>query len=85
VLLIPGLFETIQREFKTVITGQTTIAALLNSLQIGFRSLAVQKRTSEIWNILGAVKTQFGKFGDVLDAVKKKLESASDELSRVCL
>ncbi len=72
-----GLVETIQRDFRVVIAGPTTFAALLNSLQMGFRTLAIQKRSSEVWKILGAVKAEFGKFGDVLDNVKKKLDQAS--------
>jgi DNA recombination protein RmuC len=75
-----GLVETIQRECRVVIAGPTTIAALLNSLQMGFRSLAIQKRSSEVWKLLGAVKTEFGKFGDVLDGVKKKLEQATNTM-----
>ena len=82
VLRIPNLFETIQNTFKVTIAGPTTISAFLNSLQMGFRSLAVEKRTSEIWNVLGAVRTEFGKFGDILDATKKKLDQASAELEK---
>ncbi|MDR2210483.1 MAG: DNA recombination protein RmuC [Spirochaetaceae bacterium] len=82
VLRIPSLFENIQNEFKITITGPTTISAFLNSLQMGFRSLAVERRTSEIWDLLGAVKTQFGKFAEVLEAAKKKLDSASEELAK---
>jgi DNA recombination protein RmuC len=82
VLRIPSLFESIQTEHKVTITGPTTISAFLNSLQMGFRSLAVEKRTSEIWELLGAVKTQFGKFADVIEAARKKLDSASEELAK---
>jgi DNA recombination protein RmuC len=82
VLRIPGILENIQNKFKITIAGPTTMSAILNSLQMGFRTLAVEKRTSEIWNILGAVRTEFGKFGDVLDATKKKLDQASDELAK---
>ena len=82
VLRIPSLFEGIQTEHKVTITGPTTISAFLNSLQMGFRSLAVERRTSEIWELLGAVKTQFGKFADVIEAAKKKLDSASEELAK---
>jgi len=82
VLRIPGLFETIQNTYKVTITGPTTISAFLNSLQMGFRSLAVEKRTNEIWNVLAAVRTEFGKFGDILDATKKKLDQASAELEK---
>jgi DNA recombination protein RmuC len=64
------------------ITGPTTISAFLNSLQMGFRSLAVEKRTSEIWSVLGAVRTEFGKFSEILDATKKKIDQASAELEK---
>lgn len=80
VLRIPGLFEYIQREYKVTISGPTTISAFLNSLQMGFRTLAVEKRTSEIWDLLGAVRTEFGKFGDVLQKTKDRLEAASKEI-----
>jgi len=82
VLRIPGLFETIQNKYKVSITGPTTISAFLNSLQMGFRSLAVEKRTSEIWNLLGAVRTEFVKFGDVLQKTKEKIDSASKEIDK---
>ncbi|UGB37798.1 DNA recombination protein RmuC [Frateuria soli] len=72
----PGLFELLQREHRVVVAGPTTLSALLNSLQMGFRTLAIAQRSSEVWNILGAVKTEFGKFGDVLEKVKKKLDEA---------
>lgn len=80
VLRIPGLFESIQRDYKITITGPTTISAFLSSLQMGFRSLAVEKRTSEIWQLLGAVKTEFGKFGEVLEKTKQRLDAASKEI-----
>nr|WP_315442721.1 DNA recombination protein RmuC [uncultured Treponema sp.] len=80
VLRINGLFETLQREHKITIAGPTTISAFLSSLQMGFRSLAVEKRTSEIWELLGAVRTEFGKFGAVLKKTKDKLEQASKEI-----
>jgi len=80
VLRIPGLLESIQRDFKISITGPTTLAAFLNTLQMGFRSLAVEKRTSEIWELLGAVRTEFGKFGEILEKTKIKLEQASREI-----
>lgn len=72
----PGLFENLQRDHRITVAGPTTLSALLNSLQMGFRTLAIAKRSSEVWSILGAVKTEFGKFGDVLDKVKKKLDEA---------
>ncbi|MDR3303545.1 MAG: DNA recombination protein RmuC [Treponema sp.] len=82
VLRIPNLFRSVQDEFKITITGPTTVSAFLSSLQMGFRSLAVEKRTSEIWELLGAVRTEFGKFGDVLEKTKEKLESASKEIDK---
>ena len=76
----PGLFESLQREQRITIAGPTTLAALLNSLQMGFRTLAIQQRSSEVWQLLGAVKNEFGKFGGVLDTVRKKLEEAGKHL-----
>ena len=76
----PALFETIQREMHVIITGPTTLAAILNSLQLGFRSLAIEKRSSEVWRILGAVKTEFGKFGGYLEKTKRKIEEAHKSL-----
>lgn len=72
----PGLFESLQREQRVTVAGPTTLSALLNSLQMGFRTLAIQKRSSEVWQLLGAVKNEFGKFGDVLKVVRKKLDEA---------
>jgi DNA recombination protein RmuC len=78
VLRTPGLFETIQRECKIIITGPTTLSALLSSLQMGFRTLAIEKRSSEVWQLLAAVKTEFGTFGGILDKTQKKLQEASN-------
>jgi DNA recombination protein RmuC len=78
----PGLCDDIQREWRVTVAGPTTLTALLNSLQMGFRTLAIQKRSSEVWEVLGAVKTEFGKFGPVLDKVKKKLEEASNTIDQ---
>jgi DNA recombination protein RmuC len=80
-----GLVEQVQRECRVVFAGPTTLAALLNSLQMGFRTLAIQERSSEVWNLLAAVKTEFGKFGGVLDGVKKKLQEASNKIDEVDL
>ena len=77
-----GLTEVIQRECRVVIAGPTTLWSILNSLQIGFRTLAIQKRSSEVWNLLAAVKTEWTKYGDVLDAVQKKLHQASDTIEK---
>jgi DNA recombination protein RmuC len=78
VLRTPGLFESIQRECKIIITGPTTLSALLNSLQMGFRTLVIEKRSSEVWQLLGAVKTEFGIFGGILEKTQKKLQEASN-------
>ena len=71
-----GLVERLQREYRIVVAGPTTLAALLNSLRIGFRTLAIEQRSSEVWKVLAAVKTEFGRFGDVLTKVKRQLETA---------
>jgi DNA recombination protein RmuC len=77
-----GLTEAIQRDCRVVIAGPTTLWSILNSLQMGFRTLAIQKRSSEVWNLLAAVKTEWTKYGDVLDAVQKKLHQASDTIEK---
>lgn len=78
-----ALVETLQKEWKIVVTGPTTLGAILNSLQMGFRTLAIQRRTSEVWSVLGAVKTEFGKFGGLLAKVQKSLQNAGDQLEEV--
>lgn len=78
-----ALVELLQKEYKIVVTGPTTLGAILNSLQMGFRTLAIQKRTSEVWTVLGAVKTEFGKFGGMLEKVQKNLQTAGDQLEEV--
>ena len=78
-----SLVETLQKEYKIVVTGPTTLGAILNSLQMGFRTLAIQKRTGEVWTVLGAVKTEFSKFGGLLEKVQKNLQSAGDQLEEV--
>lgn len=83
VLRDPALFETLQRKYKITVTGPTTLAALLNSLQMGFRTLAVQKRSSEVWDILKAVKFEFNKFSETLTQVQKQLTTASGTLNRL--
>ena len=80
VLRTPGLFELLQKDYKITITGPTTLSALLNSLQMGFRTLAIEKRSSEVWDILGVVKTEFGQFGTILDRTKKKLQEAANTI-----
>lgn len=81
ILRIPGLFETIQREYHVTITGPTTVSAFLNSLQMGFRTLAIEQRTDEVWRLLEVVHSEFSKFGDILEKTREKLESATKELS----
>jgi DNA recombination protein RmuC len=80
VLRFSGLFETLQREYRVIPVGPTTLAAILNSLQMGFRTLAIEKRSSEVWTLLGVVKTQFGKFGDLLDKTRQKLDEAGKSI-----
>jgi DNA recombination protein RmuC len=71
----PGLFESIQKDYRVMLAGPTTVLALLNSLQMGFRTLAIEKRASEVWNLLGAVKTEFGRFGDLLSKTQNQLKT----------
>lgn len=79
----PGLAETLQREQRVTLAGPTTIAAFLNSLQLGFRTLAIEKRAAEVWQVLGQVKTEFGKFGETIEAAKKKLDAARNQFDGV--
>ncbi len=78
----PGLMEALQREHKVTLAGPTTLLATLTSLQMGFRTLALEQRSAEVWDVLGAVKTEFGKFGDVLVKTKKKLDEASNSIEQ---
>ena len=80
ILRQPDLVQTISQEFRVVVAGPTTLSAILTSLRQGFRTLAIEKRASEVWQVLAAVKTEFGKFGEVLDKVKKHLQSASNTI-----
>ncbi len=80
VLRRPGLMEQLQREYRVTLAGPTTLMAMLNSLQMGFRTLALEKRSSEVWQVLGAVKTEFGKFGDVLAKVKSQTQTVLNTL-----
>jgi DNA recombination protein RmuC len=82
VLRRPGLTEALNRELRVVIAGPTTLFAMLNSLQMGFRTLALEKRSAEVWQVLGAVKTEFGKFGEVLATLKKQLATASNTIEQ---
>lgn len=83
VLREPGLAQYLQQEYKVIVTGPTTLSAILNSLQMGFRTLAIQKRSSEVWQVLGAVKTEFGKFSMLLERTQKKLNEANSELDKL--
>ena len=76
----PGLVEVLQRDHRVTLAGPTTLLAMLNSLQMGFRTLALEKRSSEVWKVLGAVKTEFGRFGEVLAKTRKKLEEATNTI-----
>lgn len=78
-----GLVEILQRDYKICIAGPTTMAALLNSLQMGFKTLAIQKRSGEVWEVLGAVKTEFNKFGDVLASAQQRMQQANNELDKL--
>jgi DNA recombination protein RmuC len=81
----PGVVDSIQRESRVIITGPTTLLALLNSLRMGFRTLAIQKRSSEVWKTLGEVKAEFGKYGAVIEKVQKKLQEASSTIDEVAI
>src|SRR5574343_1208557 len=78
----PGLAETLQRDWRITLAGPTTLAAMLNSLQMGFRTLAIEQRSAEVWAVLGAVKTEFGKFGEALAHTRKKLDEASNSIAK---
>jgi len=80
VLRQPGMVDKLQQSYRIVVAGPTTLSAILNSLRMGFRTLAIEKRSSEVWTILSAVKTEFGKFGGVLDKVKRQLNAASNTI-----
>lgn len=78
-----SLLEQLQRDYKVIVTGPTTLAAILNSLQMGFRTLAIQKRSSEVWKVLGAVKTEFEKFGGMLEKAQKNIQTANNQIEEV--
>lgn len=80
---IPGMVEALQNDFRVVVAGPTTLSAMLNSLRLGFRTLAIEKRSSEVWNILSAVKTEFRKFGDIVDATHKSIDNAAKKFSEI--
>ena len=78
----PGLVESLQREQRISLAGPTTLAAMLNSLQMGFRTLAIEQRSAEVWALLGAVKSEFGKFGEALAHTRKKLDEAASSIGK---
>ena len=82
-LRIPGLFESIQRELKVIITGPTTFSAILTSLQMGFRTLSIAKKSSEVWDVLGVIKKEFGHFGNLIEKTQKKIQEASNVIHQV--
>jgi DNA recombination protein RmuC len=82
ILHLPGLSEILRKEYQIIIVGPTNLVAYLSSLQMGFRTLAIEKRSSEVWHLLGAVKNEFGKFGVVLEATRRKLELAANEIDK---
>lgn len=81
----PGLGDSLQREYRVIVAGPTTLAALLNSLQMGFRTLAIEKRSSEVWTVLGQAKTEFRRYGDVLDRIKNKLQEATSAVDKAAV
>jgi len=83
VLRVAGLAEALQNQFKVVVAGPTTLAATLSSVRVGFRTLAIEKRSSEVWKVLGTVKTEFQKFGDVVDATKRSIELAANKFNEL--
>ena len=78
-----SLLEDLQRNYKIIVTGPTTLAAILNSLQMGFRTLAIQKRSGEVWQVLGAVKKEFENFGGLMEKAKKNFQTGMDQLDDV--
>lgn len=85
VLRQPGFHDTLQQKYRVLVAGPTTLAAILNSLRVGFQTLAIEKRAHEVWTVLGAVKTEFGKFGEVLDRVKRQLTTASNTIDQTAV
>jgi DNA recombination protein RmuC len=83
VLRQPGVFESIQRDHKVTLAGPTTLSAILNALQMGFRSIAIEKRSSEVWQILGAVKNEFGKYNEVVDGLSRQLQTALKSVDKL--
>ena len=78
-----GLLEELQNTYKIMVAGPSTMAAMLNSIRMGFKTLAIEKRSAEVWEVLGAVKTEFGKFEAILSSTQKRLNQANDELDKL--
>jgi DNA recombination protein RmuC len=85
VLRQPGFHDSLQQKYRVLVAGPTTLSAILNSLRVGFQTLAIEKRAHEVWTVLGAVKTEFGKFGEVLDKVKRQLATASNTIDQTAV
>ena len=83
ILRLPGLFEKLQNELHISVVGPSNLVAFLNSLQMGFKTLAIEKRSNEVWQILGAVKTEFNKFGNEMDATRKSLEAVVNHMEKI--
>ena len=81
----PGFHDSLQQKYRVLVAGPTTLSAILNSLRVGFQTLAIEKRAHEVWTVLGAVKTEFGKFGEVLDKVKRQLATASNTIDQTAV
>ena len=79
----PNVIALLQREYKIILTGPTTLAAMLNSLQMGFKTLAIQKRSSEVWEVLASIKKEFSTFGTVLEKAQRKIKEADNEIEKM--
>jgi DNA recombination protein RmuC len=82
VLRVAGVMENLQQKYRVVIAGPTTLSAIITSLRMGFRTMAIEKRAGEVWKVLGAVKTEFGKFGEVLDTLKKQVQTVANTIDK---
>lgn len=80
---VPGMVEALQNDYRVVVAGPTTLSAMLNSLRLGFRTLVIEKRSSEVWGILSTVKTEFKKFGDIVDATHKSIDAAANKFKDI--
>jgi len=80
---VPGMVEALQNDYRVVVAGPTTLAAMLNSLRLGFRTLAIEKRSSEVWNLLAGVKTEFRKFGEIVDSTRRSIDAAANKFKDI--